>query len=53
MGTRTSNKIKGEYEMTKVKEITIREITHDCGHIIKTAKTKNIQCYGCGKRFDL
>lgn len=39
--------------MTKVKEVTIKEITHDCGHKFKTSKTKDIQCFGCGKRFDL
>ena len=40
-------------KLTKVKEITMKEITHDCGHTLKTAKTKDIQCFGCGKRFDL
>ena len=39
--------------MTKAKELVMHEITHDCGHKFKTTKTKDIQCYGCGKRFDL
>jgi len=24
-----------------------------CSHVIRTEKSKDIQCYGCGRRFDL
>jgi len=40
-------------KLTKVKEVTLKEVTHDCGYKFMTNKTKDIQCFKCKKRFDL
>ena len=40
----------------KVKEIKLFQVTcpnPDCNRTFKTEKEKDIQCFGCGNRFDL
>lgn len=40
--------------MIKAKEVTLKEVEcPKCGKAVRTTKEKGIQCFGCGKRFDL